>query len=279
MTAPATAGADSDIVVTDTTKNQGTGASLPSKTGFYLSANTTLDAADQLAWRAGTVSSLGPGVTVPASTTLHIPPSTAAGSYRVLAKADWDNTINESSETNNVRSEQRHQDRSGSGRFGAHRSGDRRRGKRHQRLGYDEEPGWRHCRRVDDALLLVDEHGARCVRPGNWQPNGSGRSPAEHRPAPRRHYGSGVGGGWLVLRHRSGRCRWRRTGNDGNEQHEGKRGDQGGTRPRRYGGFRSIQRRSRRDDLRNRHHQESRCRDGGRVVHRILPVGECHHQS
>ena len=102
MTAPAIGGADSDIVVTETTKNQGTGASLPSKTGFYLSANTTLDAADP--WIGDrTVSSLGPGITAQASTTLHIPLSTATGLYRILAKADWDNTINESSETNNTR--------------------------------------------------------------------------------------------------------------------------------------------------------------------------------
>ena len=40
MTAPATAAADTDIVVTDTTKNQGTGSSLASNTGFYLSTNT-----------------------------------------------------------------------------------------------------------------------------------------------------------------------------------------------------------------------------------------------
>ena len=46
MTAPSTAGADVDIVVTDTTKNQGTGSSLPSNTGFYLSTNLTLDGTD-----------------------------------------------------------------------------------------------------------------------------------------------------------------------------------------------------------------------------------------
>ena len=102
MTAPAIGGADSDIVVTETTKNQGTGASLPSKTGFYLSANTTLDAADP--WIGDrTVSSLGPGIAAQASTTLHIPLSTATGLYRILAKADWDNTIPESSEINNTR--------------------------------------------------------------------------------------------------------------------------------------------------------------------------------
>jgi subtilisin family serine protease/subtilase family serine protease len=102
MAAPAIGGSDSDISVTETTKNQGTGASLPSKTGFYLSANGSLDGADP---RIGdrTIASLGPGVTAQASTTLHIPPSTATGSYWILAKADWDNTVAESSETNNVR--------------------------------------------------------------------------------------------------------------------------------------------------------------------------------
>ena len=102
MAAPAIGGADSDIVVTDTTKNQGTGASLPSKTGFYLSANSALDAADK--WIGDRiVTLLGPGVAAQASTTLHIPPSTATGSYWIIAKADWDNTNAESSETNNTR--------------------------------------------------------------------------------------------------------------------------------------------------------------------------------
>ena len=87
---PSNGGADdADIVVTDTTRNQGTGIALASATGFYLSTNTSLDAAD--IWLGSrSVSSLGPGATEAASTTVHIPPSTAAGSYYVLAKADWD---------------------------------------------------------------------------------------------------------------------------------------------------------------------------------------------
>lgn len=102
MTAPAIAGPDTDIVVTDTTKNQGTGPSLPSETGFYWSTNTTLDAGDT--WLGSRpVSSLGPGVTNVASTTLHLPTSIATGSYYVLAKADWESVVNEGVETNNVR--------------------------------------------------------------------------------------------------------------------------------------------------------------------------------
>jgi subtilisin family serine protease len=100
--APATAAADVDIVVTDTTRNQGTGTSLASTTGLYLSSNTILDAADvRIGGRP--VSALGPGATEAASTTVRIPASTAAGSYYILAKADWDNAVLESVETNNTR--------------------------------------------------------------------------------------------------------------------------------------------------------------------------------
>jgi len=102
MTAPSTAGADVDIVVTETTKNQGTGSSLPSNTGFYLSTNLNLDGTD--VWLGSrTVASLGPGVTNQVSTTLHIPPATGVGSYFVIAKADWEGTVKENIETNNVR--------------------------------------------------------------------------------------------------------------------------------------------------------------------------------
>ena len=102
MSAPSTAGANVDILVTDTTKNQGTGSALPSNTGFYLSTNLTLDGTD--VWLASRpVPSLGPGVTNQASTTLRIPPSTGVGLYYVLAKADWEGTVTENSETNNVR--------------------------------------------------------------------------------------------------------------------------------------------------------------------------------
>ena len=102
ITAPATAGADADIVIAETTRNQGTGLSAASATAFYLSTNTTLDAADI---RIGTrsVSTLGPGATEAASTTVRIPSSTVAGSYYVLAKADWEDAIVENIETNNTR--------------------------------------------------------------------------------------------------------------------------------------------------------------------------------
>jgi subtilisin family serine protease/subtilase family serine protease len=102
LTTPSTAAPDTDITITDGTRNLGTGASTSSSTGFYLSTNSTLDASDTfLASRP--VPALAAGATSALSTTLHIPANQAAGSYFVIAKADWDSAIPEKSETNNVR--------------------------------------------------------------------------------------------------------------------------------------------------------------------------------
>ncbi|HEV8394831.1 MAG TPA: S8 family serine peptidase [Vicinamibacterales bacterium] len=100
--APATGGADADIVVSETTKNLGTGTAANSATGFYLSVNSTFDASDVfLGGRPAP--QLAPGAADAASTTLHLPASTAAGSYYVLAKSDWNSQVSESVETNNVK--------------------------------------------------------------------------------------------------------------------------------------------------------------------------------
>jgi len=103
LSAPAVAGADTDIVVSDSTKNQGTGPSMPSSTGFYLSTNVTLDAADAFIG-SRPVSGLSPGATETAQTTLHLPATTATGSYFVIAKTDWNGSVAENNETNNTRS-------------------------------------------------------------------------------------------------------------------------------------------------------------------------------
>ncbi len=102
VTVPANAGAGSPITLNDTTKNQGAGPAQPSVTGFYLSTNTTLDAADvNLGSRA--VPLLAGGASDSASTVLTVPSGTAVGSYYVLAKADVALGIAESNETNNVK--------------------------------------------------------------------------------------------------------------------------------------------------------------------------------
>jgi subtilase family serine protease len=101
VSAPATGGADASITVTDTTRNQGTGVSDPSVTGFYLSTNTSLDAADVfLGGRP--VPTLGAGASDSASTALNIPAGTVTGTYYVLAKADVNGVVSESQEGNNT---------------------------------------------------------------------------------------------------------------------------------------------------------------------------------
>jgi subtilase family serine protease len=102
LTIPTSAGAGSPFTLNDTTKNQGAGPAQPSVTGFYLSTNATLDAADvSLGSRA--VPLLAGGASDAASTVLTVPSGTAVGSYYVLAKADVALSIPESNETNNVR--------------------------------------------------------------------------------------------------------------------------------------------------------------------------------
>jgi len=102
VTVPALGSADADVVVADTTANKGTGTSQASRTGFYLSVNTFLDASDLFLGNRS-VPVLAPSAVDTQSTTLHVPPSVAAGSYYIIAKADYQDAVTESSETNNVR--------------------------------------------------------------------------------------------------------------------------------------------------------------------------------
>jgi subtilase family serine protease len=98
---PTIAGAGASLVVSDTVKNQGSGTAAPSTTAFYLSSNFSLDTADQLlATRA--VPSLAAAATSAASTSLTIPGGTATGTYYIIVKADANNEVGESAETNNV---------------------------------------------------------------------------------------------------------------------------------------------------------------------------------
>jgi subtilase family serine protease len=102
VTAPATAGAGGAISVGATVKNQGTGSSPASAAAFYLSANTSLDATDRLLG-SHAVPPLAPGASDTQTASLMIPAATSGGIYYVLTKADWDNAVTETYETNNVR--------------------------------------------------------------------------------------------------------------------------------------------------------------------------------
>ncbi|MGH7894116.1 MAG: CARDB domain-containing protein [Candidatus Binatia bacterium] len=99
--APAAAGADSAITLTDTTRNLGGGAAAATTTRFHLSSNTVLDASDvPLGSRA--VPALGPGASDTGSVSVTIPAGTAAGSYYLIVSADSDGSVIETQEDNNV---------------------------------------------------------------------------------------------------------------------------------------------------------------------------------
>jgi len=102
MSVPTTAGAGGTITVTDTAKNQGGGEADSTTTRFYLSANSTFDAADTVLGERA-VPALSAGQTSSGSTAVTIPAATAAGAYYILAKADASNAVPETVETNNAR--------------------------------------------------------------------------------------------------------------------------------------------------------------------------------
>jgi subtilase family serine protease len=101
MSAPASGSAGQTIAITDTIKNQGGGTADPSRTQFYLSTDSTLDASDILLGSRD-VMSLAAGAISSGSTTVVIPPGTAAGSWYIIAKADGEGVVNETSEANNT---------------------------------------------------------------------------------------------------------------------------------------------------------------------------------
>jgi len=100
FSSPAAAAAGQTITLTDTTKNQGKGAADPSLTHFYLSTNNTLESSDVLLG-AREVPALAAGAIHSGSLTVTIPGGTAAGSWYIIAKADGEGTVVETSETNN----------------------------------------------------------------------------------------------------------------------------------------------------------------------------------
>ena len=102
VSGPSVGGANGTVGISDTTKNQGTGPTDVSSTGFYLSKDLGLGPDDVL---LGTrqVPRLAAGAADSATTTLTIPADTAPGSYFVIAMADSPNTIAETNETNNTK--------------------------------------------------------------------------------------------------------------------------------------------------------------------------------
>jgi hypothetical protein len=98
---PAGASAGSAFSVTDTTKNQGNGSANSSTTRYYLSLDTSKDAADRLLTGSRGVGILAAGASSTGSLNVSIPAGTPSGLYWLVACADDTSFINESSEANN----------------------------------------------------------------------------------------------------------------------------------------------------------------------------------
>ena len=102
FSAPGSAAAGSQVDVSVTTKNQGTGTAGASTTRFYISANGVVDPGDTRLNESVPVPSLAPGVSATGSATISIPANLATGVHYLLAKADADDVLFESQENNNT---------------------------------------------------------------------------------------------------------------------------------------------------------------------------------
>ena len=103
FTVPGIAVSGSPLDVSITTKNQGTGVADPSTTRFYVSINTKVEPIDTVLDEVQAVPALGAGTSFSsASLTVGIPSGLLPGAYYLVAKADADDVLLESSETNNT---------------------------------------------------------------------------------------------------------------------------------------------------------------------------------
>ncbi len=101
LSAPASANPGSDITVTDTTNNLGTGPAAASTTRYYLSADNTYDTTDILIG-SRSIGTLLNGASSSGSATVTIPAGTALGKYYIIARADGEEVVAETNETNNT---------------------------------------------------------------------------------------------------------------------------------------------------------------------------------
>ena len=103
LTASSTVAPGASLTISDTTKNQGSFAAGASVTRFVLSTNTTVDAADTVLGSRSVEALAASASSGPASTVVTVPPGTTPGTYYLIAVADGDAAVAETSETNNTR--------------------------------------------------------------------------------------------------------------------------------------------------------------------------------
>lgn len=102
LTSSQKGGAGGTIQVTDTTRNQGTGAAGPSETFFYLSRNGALESSDPLLG-SRVIGDLSAGSASTGSVSLVLPDPLESGTYYLFAKADGLAAVIEQIELNNLR--------------------------------------------------------------------------------------------------------------------------------------------------------------------------------
>ena len=99
LNAAAAVAPGADLVINDTTKNNGSVTAAPSTTKFYLSTDNKFDAGDVLLGSRA-IAALATKQSSAGSTTVTIPPGTALGKYFLIAVADADNLVAETKDKN-----------------------------------------------------------------------------------------------------------------------------------------------------------------------------------
>jgi glucose/arabinose dehydrogenase len=96
---PSRAASGASIALKDTTTNGGTAATPPTRTGFWFSTNNTLGGDAPLGARS--VPLLAPGASNKGTTSVTVPTVTA-GTYYLIAEADFDSDVAEADESDNL---------------------------------------------------------------------------------------------------------------------------------------------------------------------------------
>ena len=216
LSAPSEAVSGSPLVVSVTTRNQGTGTADRSTTRFYISANTTVEPADLRLNEVQPVPVLAPGASAAASLSLGIPLELATGVYYLIAKADAEDVLFENQEGNNTRNRQISVgpdlggvDADGVGRGNA--------GCADGCELYRAESGCRFGPGVEPAILLVDQFRSRCGRHGPRQRNRRGAYARRQRCRSNDARDSFQRCHGHVLHHRRGRFLESDSGGSGNQ--------------------------------------------------------------
>ena len=104
LAAPARAGSGDTIPVGDTTTNAAVAAPAgPSRTGYFLSSDAVLDAADTVLG-SRPVGPLAPGAGDAGTAVVTLPAGLSPGTWYLIAQADSEGALTERDETNNTRS-------------------------------------------------------------------------------------------------------------------------------------------------------------------------------